>query len=52
MLISIFTPTHNTKYLNRLYQTIKNQTYQQWEWIICPNNGAVVDIKDDPRVTK
>jgi len=50
MLISIFTPTHNTKYLNRLYQTIKNQTYHQWEWIISPNNGAVVDIKDDPRV--
>jgi glycosyltransferase involved in cell wall biosynthesis len=50
MKISIFTPTHNTKYLQRLYQTIKKQSYQNWEWIICPNNGAVVDIKDDPRV--
>ena len=50
MKVSIFTPTHNTKYLQRLYQTIRRQTYQNWEWVICPNNGAIVDIKDDPRV--
>jgi len=50
MKISLFTPTHDTKYLHRLYQTIRRQTYQNWEWVICPNNGAVVDIKDDPRV--
>jgi glycosyltransferase involved in cell wall biosynthesis len=50
MKISIFTPTHNPKYIDRLYESIKKQTYQNWEWVIAPNNGAEVNITDDPRV--
>ncbi len=50
MRISIFTPTHNTKHLNRLYQSLKKQSYKNWEWIICPNNGATVDLKNDPKI--
>lgn len=50
MKISIFTPTHNPKYIYRLYESIKKQTYQNWEWVIAPNNGAEVNITDDPRV--
>lgn len=47
MKISICTPTHNPKYLNELWETIKAQTFSDWEWIIIANNGAKVDIKFD-----
>jgi O-antigen biosynthesis protein len=47
--VSIFTATHDTKYLNELYNSIKKQTYENWEWVIVPNNGAKVNIKD-PKV--
>lgn len=50
MKISIFTPTHNPKYLNRLYESIKDQTYQNWEWIIVPNSGAEVKPFADNRI--
>ena len=45
--VSIFTPTHNSKYINELYNTIKEQDF--YEWIIVTNNGAKVSI-DDPRI--
>lgn len=50
MKISLFSPTHNPKYIDRLYQTIKEQTYQNWEWVVVPNNGAVVNLPNDPRI--
>ena len=35
-LISIVTPMHNhRKYIPRTVEAILNQTYQNWEWIIC-----------------
>ena len=40
MKISIFTPTHNTRHLKELEQSILNQAYDNWEWIILLNNGA------------
>lgn len=40
MKISITTPTHNPKFLIELWETIKNQTHDDWEWIIVFNNGA------------
>lgn len=36
--VSIFTPSHNTKYLNELYNSIKDQNF--YEWIILLNNKA------------
>ena len=48
-MISIVTPTHNPKYLMELWESIKNQTYTDWEWVIIVNNGAMVEI-DDKRV--
>lgn len=53
MLVSIFTPTHNTQYLLDSYKSLKVQTYQNWEWIIVLNNGASFvpqTIKEDLRV--
>jgi O-antigen biosynthesis protein len=50
MKISIFTPTHKPIYLDRLYRSLQDQTYSNWEWIIVPNNGAVVEPIQDERV--
>jgi glycosyltransferase involved in cell wall biosynthesis len=55
---SIITPTHNPKnvpYLIELYDSICEQTYQNWEWILYLNNKITVDdlpekIKSDSRV--
>ena len=47
--ISIITPTHNPQYIMELWETIKSQTFKDWEWIIVENNGAKVEI-NDPRV--
>lgn len=47
--VSIITPTHDPKYLPELWESIKAQTYIDWEWVIVANNGAVVSV-NDPRV--
>lgn len=49
MKLSIITPTHNPKYLDELYNSIKMQTYEDWEWIILLNNGSNYN-NDDPKV--
>ena len=41
MKISIITPSHKTKYLNELEESLINQTYDNWEWILLLNNGVV-----------
>jgi glycosyltransferase involved in cell wall biosynthesis len=46
-MLSVITPTHNPKYIYELWESIKEQTYQDWEWVIITNNGAKVDITDD-----
>ena len=53
MLISVFTPTHRDgKYLLDTWESLKEQAYPLWEWVIVPNGNGVVPeiIKDDPRV--
>ena len=43
---SIITPEKNKKnapYLLELYDSIKNQTYSNWEWILFLNNGYAPD---------
>lgn len=37
MKFSIITPTHNIKHIPELYQSILEQTYTDWEWIILLN---------------
>lgn len=48
--LSIFTPTHNTKYLKDAYDSIKEQPFD--EWIIVTNKEAQVspEIQEDKRV--
>jgi len=45
-MISIITPTHNTKWLAETMDSLKAQTFQgNWEWVILPNNGAAIPNK-------
>jgi len=39
-LVSIFTPTHNPRYLADLWSSIAAQTYENWEWVVVLNNDA------------
>lgn len=41
MKFSIITPTHRLKYINELYESIKTQTYDNWEWILYLNGDAI-----------
>ena len=45
---TLFTPTHNPKYLQRLEKSLANQTFQDCEWLIVVNgiNTNVQEIKD------
>lgn len=47
-MVSVFTPTNNPKFLKEAYESLKEQTYADWEWVIIPNGGAEIpDFKDD-----
>lgn len=50
MKVSIFTPTHNPKYIMRLYESLSKQTRTDWEWVVVPNNGATVELPEDERI--
>lgn len=39
-LVSIYTPTYNTKDLIRkVYASVKSQLYPKWEWVICDDGS-------------
>ena len=40
MKISIFTPSHDPKFLNDAEDSVLRQTYEDWEWIVLLNGGA------------
>jgi len=53
MKLSIFTPTHAPAYLPEVYNSLKLQTLQQWEWLILPNGkdtAIPAAIRADSRV--
>lgn len=45
-MISIITPSHDTRYLKELEATILSQTFTDWEWIVLLNNGASYSSTD------
>ncbi len=50
-LVSIFTPSHNSQYLDDAFYSVVNQTYENWEWIVILNGGADwTPPTEDPRV--
>jgi O-antigen biosynthesis protein len=58
MLVSVFTPSHDPRWLDEAYRSLVAQTYEPWEWVLVLNRGAatgesgrVADaIRADPRV--
>ncbi len=40
-MISIITPFYRKDYLKKVYESIKNQTYQDWQWVLVPNNDGL-----------
>lgn len=49
-MISVFTPTYTNQFLDETYQSLLEQTYTDWEWILVRNNGCPELHFDDPRV--
>jgi SAM-dependent methyltransferase len=46
MKFSLFTPTHNPVYINRLRESIAAQTHKDYEWVIVPNGScSVADLQ-------
>ena len=39
-MISIFTPSHDPKYLDEAYKSLKAQTNEVWEWVVLLNGKA------------
>lgn len=40
-LISVYTPTYNTgDYLRETYQSLKDQSYQTWEWVLVDDQST------------
>jgi SAM-dependent methyltransferase len=42
MKFSVFTPTHDTRYLSEAYNALLLQNYDSWEWLIVLNHGATL----------
>jgi len=42
MKFSIFTPTHDTKYLVEAQRSLLAQSVRDWEWVVVINNGATL----------
>jgi hypothetical protein len=50
-LVSVFTPSHDPRYLSAAYSTLRHQTYEHWEWVVLLNGGAAWSPPaGDPRV--
>ena len=49
-MISVFTPSHDPKYLTECYTSLNEQTYEDWEWVVLLNNGAEWTGPKDDRV--
>lgn len=54
MILSIYTPTHNPKWLKQCWESIKSQADGlDIEWVVVPNGNARVfgmGLPDDPRI--
>jgi O-antigen biosynthesis protein len=53
MRFSIFTPSHNPRYLNSAYESLAAQSVSDWEWIVLLNRKTPdwTPPAEDPRVT-
>jgi glycosyltransferase involved in cell wall biosynthesis len=51
-LLSVFTPSHDTRYLTEAYESLAAQTHREWEWVVLLNGRARswMPPREDPRV--
>ena len=40
MLLSVFTPSHDTRFLDDCYKSLVEQTHGDWEWVVLLNGEA------------
>jgi len=40
VLVSVFTPSHRSRYLNECYRSLAAQTIPTWEWVVVLNGSA------------
>jgi glycosyltransferase involved in cell wall biosynthesis len=52
MKLSIFTPSNDNAFLPDVYNSLKAQSDQDWEWHVVHNNGGSPFACDDMRVTQ
>jgi O-antigen biosynthesis protein len=55
MLLSVFTPTNDFRWIQETYDSLVAQTHPEWEWVLVVNGGANIDdlpqaIRSDARV--
>src|SRR3954454_13980940 len=52
MVLSVFTPSHNPRYLDECLRSLQAQTFQDWEWVVLLNGKATSwsPAQPDPRV--
>lgn len=50
-IVSVFTPSHRSDYLDDCLTSLLSQTFEDWEWIVLLNGGCEwTSPVDDPRV--
>jgi O-antigen biosynthesis protein len=50
-LLSVFTPSHRPDFLAECYESLRDQLFQDWEWVVLLNQGARWEPPArDPRV--
>lgn len=46
-MLSLFTPSHDSRFLPEAYQSLLAQTDPEWEWtVLCNNGGKPIDVSD------
>ena len=48
--ISVYTPSHEPRYLDQCWESLVSQSYEDFEWIVVLNHGATWEKPDDPRI--
>ena len=50
-LLTVFTPSHNPVYLTECFESLEQQVFEDWEWVVLLNKGARWQPpRPDPRV--
>jgi len=49
-MLSVITPSHDTRWLMECYRSLQNQTFSDWEWIVLLNGEATIPPIEDEKV--